>query len=277
MTTEIWYEEELLAPEELVAETSKMLQGLNLDDLVREKSLNVADLKGDKKGVLERFARDKAKGALRVHAPRARQVTPEEAGALSGQPGGLLAPGKLAQGPLFLVRLGMEFDVDPSGREAGWSYKQAWCRAHLFAPTGSAPPRLLDILPQRLYEGQPTTIQVKAGPSLKVEKVMEASLGSVAADLRLGQVTPVTLGFFGEAEQKPYWELQEKEKPIRGVYHFWLLLEQPPGCTRICLSTLGEGDLRTTLFTIPVGPKVRQWERRRSVCLEDILVSEQRR
>jgi hypothetical protein len=129
----------------------------------------------------------------------------------------------------------------------------------------------LDIFPQRLYEGQPTVVQVKAGPSLKVEKVAEASLGNVAADLHLGQVTPVTLGFFGEEERKPYWELQEKEKPIRGVYHFWLLVEQPPGCQDILLAMLGEGDLRTTLFTIPVGPKVRKWEKRKTIRLAEIL------
>lgn len=271
MTTDIWYEEELLAPAEIVAETSKRLQEMALEQLIQEKSLNVADLQGDKQGVLERFARDKAKGVLRVHRPRARQVTPDEAAQLSGQPGDLLSAGKLAQGALFLVRLGLEFDVDPIGQEAGWSYKQAWCRAHLFARSGEVQPRLLEIFPQRLYEGQPVTVQVKAEPSLKVEKVLEAGLGSITADLRLGQVTPVTLGFLGAGERNPYWQLQEKEKPIRGIYHFWLLLEEPPGCEAVGLVSLGEGDLRTTLFTIPVGPRVRQWEKRHFVYLRDIL------
>ncbi|HID52276.1 MAG TPA: hypothetical protein EYP41_09580 [Anaerolineae bacterium] len=271
MSEDIWYEEELLPPAQIATDTSKMLQGMKLDTLAQEKGLDIAALAQDKGGVLERFTREKAKENLRVHTPRARQLTPEEAGQLPGSPGGLLEPGKLAQGPLFLVRLGMELDVDPVGQEADWSYRQAWCRANLFAAKGEVQPRLLDIYPQRIYEGQPMTVQVKAEPTLKVEKTVEASLGSISTDLRLGQVTPVTLGFFGEEERKPYWELREEEKPIRGVYHFWFLVEQPPGCEDIHLAMLGEGDLRTTLFTIPVGPKVRKWEKRKDIRLVDIL------
>ncbi len=159
----------------------------------------------------------------------------------------------------------------PEGRKEGWSYQQAWCRAHLYAPTGTIQPRLLDIYPPRLYEGQPQVVQVQAEPAIKVESIAEASLGSISADLRLGQVTPVTLGFFGEEERKPYWELQEKEKPIRGAYHFWLLVEQPPGCAGIHLAMLGEGDLRMKRFTIPVGPTERRWGKRNAVNLADIL------
>lgn len=271
MNEEIWYEEELLPPEQLAADATKMLQGLDLETLAQATGLSKAALAQDKGGVLERFTRDKAKGRVTIFTPRARRVKPEEAGQLPGSPGGLLDPGKLAQGPLFLVRLGMELEVEREGRDAGWSYRRAWCRANLFTSTGDVQPRLLDIYPQRIYEGQPMMVQVKAEPSIKVEKVMEAGLGSISADLRLGQVTPVTLGFFGPEERKPYWELQEKEKQIRGAYHFWCLVERPPGCEAIRLAILGEGDLRTTLFTIPVGPKVRKWEKRKDVDLRDIL------
>ena len=48
------------------------------------------------------------------------------------------------------------------------------------------------------------TVQIKAEPALKVEKTVEASLSSISSDLRVGQVTPVTLGFFGEEGRKPY-------------------------------------------------------------------------
>jgi hypothetical protein len=34
---------------------------------------------------------------------------------------------------------------------------------------------------------------------------------------------------------------------------------------------LGEGDLQASLFTIPVGPKVREMQKRPSVLLADIL------
>ncbi len=271
MNTDIWYEEELLPPVALADNMAESLVTLDVETLAAEMGLEKAALAQDKGAAVARFTREKARGRLTVFTPRARPVTPEEAGDLSGGQGGLLTPGRLAQGPLFLVRLGLELDVEPEGRKAGWGYQEAWCRAHLYAPTGTVQPRLLDIYPQRLYEGQPTVVKVEAKPALKVEKVVEASLGSVSADLRLGQVTPVTLGFFGEEERKPYWELQEKEKPIRGVYHFWLLVEQPPGCPTIHLAMLGEGDLRMKRFTIPVGPTERRLEFRKAVNLADIL------
>lgn len=271
MNTEIWYEEELLPPAELAYNMAKSLQALDVETLAEEMGLDKTALMQNKGQTVERFAHEKARGRLTIFRPRARPVTAEEVGDLSGSQGGLLTPGKLAQGPLFLVRLGMELDIAPDGQKEGWGYRQAWCRAHLYSPSGTSQPRLLDIYPQRLYEGQPAVVKVEAKPALKVEKLLEASLGSVSTDLRLGQVTPVTLGFFGEEERKPYWELQEKEKPIRGVYHFWLLVEQPPGCTGIHLAMLGEGDLRMKRFTIPVGPTERRWHGRKAVNLADIL------
>ena len=51
------------------------------------------------------------------------------------------------------------------------------------------------------------------------------------------------------------------------AYHFWLIVERPPGCGEVRLKVLGEGDLRTRLFTIPVGPKERAWEQRPNVVL----------
>lgn len=245
MNADIWYEEELLPPAEMLTDITKSLPGEGL----------------------ERLTNDQVKGVVRIHTPRARPVTPEEVGELSGTQGGILNPGRLAQGALFLMRLGLEFDV----ADHSWSYTQAWCRANLFAFAGQIQPRLLDIYPQRLYEGQPKTVQVQAGPSLKAADKLEVSLGSINLDMHLGQVTPVTLGFLGEGERRPYWHLQERDKPIRGIYHFWLLVEQPAGCQDICMKMLGEGDLRTKRFTIPVGPKKRQWEEREMVRLNDIL------
>lgn len=272
MDTDIWYEEELLPPEAIAAETSKQLQGLDIETLAQETGLSKAALQQDKGRIVEEHIQDNVKGVLRIQRPRARRVTAAETGTLPGSPSDGMQPHSLAQGELFLVRLGMELDVAASGgKTAGWAYRQAWCRAYLFAQSGSVQPRLLDIFPQRLYEGQPTTVQLKAEPAIKIAAVGELGLGSIATDLKLGQVTPVTLGFFGDEERNPYWQLQEKEKPLRGVFHFWLLLEQPPGCGPIRLAMLGEGDLQTSLFTIPVGPKVREMQKRPSMLLVDML------
>lgn len=267
MDEAIWFEELLLPPEEVVGETAKALEGLSEQRLAEEKALDMAAFRAaeDKAAFLDRNIREKARGVLRAHRPRWRPLTPEEAARL---PTGLEgAPaGALARGDLYLVRLGMEFDVLPEGREAGWAYTAAWCRAYLFAPGSRVQPQVLALYPERLYEGKPTAVRVEVGLGLKAGPV-EATPGKLSADLHLGQVTPVTLGFFGEEERAPYWELRAKEKPILGVYHFWLVVERPPGCDKVRLTALGEGDLRTRLFTIPVGPKERAWSSRRSIVL----------
>ena len=172
----------------------------------------------------------------------------------------------MASGSLYLARLGVEFDLLPEGRRSRWSYTVAWCRAYLFAPGSAVQPRLLDIYPQRLYEGQPRTVKAEVGLGLKAGPV-EAEVSKVGTDLHVGQVTPVTVGFLGEGERSPYWELRPADKPILGVYHFWMIVEQPPGCGPIRLSALGEGNLQTRLFNIAVGPKERAWEKRESISL----------
>jgi hypothetical protein len=51
------------------------------------------------------------------------------------------------------------------------------------------------------------------------------------------------------------------------MYHFWLVVEQPPACDAVRLSALGEGNLQTRLFSIPVGPPNRLWGKRESIAL----------
>ena len=257
MSEEIWLEEVLVPPEGLVEEMAKGLASLDERHLAAEKSLDLAALRQakDKAAAIGRYIEERARGILRVHHPRHRPLTPEEAAHLP-----------MAQGNLYLVRLGMELDVLPPEREAGWAYTVAWCRAYLFSPETGVQPRVLDLYPQRLYEGGPTAVRVEAGLGLKAGPV-EAQIAQLGADLHVGQVTPVTLGFFGEEERAPYWELRARETPILGVYHFWMIVEQPPGCGPVRLAMMGEGNLQTRLFNIPVGPKERAWAHRPSIPL----------
>ncbi len=267
MDDEIWFEEELLPPPELVEEAAKGLADVEEQALAAELAMDVEALRGaaSKSAALERQVGQKAQGVLRVHRPRWRPLTAEEIAALPTGLGDLKA-GSLGQGRLYLVRLGIELDLLPEGRAAGWSYTAAWCRACLFAPGGETQPRLLDIYPQRLYEGSPATVRVEVGLGLKAGPV-EAEVGKVGTDLHVGQVTPVTVGFFGEEERMPYWELRAGDRAVLGIYHFWMIVEQPPGCSAVRLAVQGEGDLQTRFFNIPVGPKERAWGRRESVAL----------
>lgn len=267
----IWYEEDLLPPEASADDTITMLKQVDVTKLAQEKALNESTLAQEKAITIDLFARKKAKGILIVYEPRVRWVKQDEARQLPNSQGGLLESGKLAQGTLFLIRLGMELNVESEKHKLDWGYQKAWFRTSLYAPDSNVQPRVLDIYPQRIYAGGSQIVQVKAEPSLKITSMVEASLGSISTDLQVGLVTPVTLGFFGEEERKPYWELQEKEKPIRGAYHFWALVDQSTGCGDIYLEILGEGNLCTTLLTIPVGPTVREWRRRKRVNLMDLV------
>jgi hypothetical protein len=111
MSEEIWLEEVLVPPEGLVEEMAKGLASLDERHLAAEKSLDLAALRQakDKAAAIGRYIEERARGILRVHHPRHRPLTPEEAAHLP-----------MAQGNLYLVRLGMELDVLPrSGRQAG--------------------------------------------------------------------------------------------------------------------------------------------------------------
>lgn len=268
MTGKIWYEEVLLPPKELAEETVKGLVLCEAEGecvLRSEKALDFDALEAapDKAKFIGRFVEKNAQGILRVQEPRWRPLTHEE---VAGLPTGMgdIHAGNLAQGALYLVRLGMEFDVPPESKEAGWHYRDAWCRVHLFNPAGGVQPRVLDIFPKRIYEGSPTTVKVGVGLGLSAGP-LDAKVAEVTTDLHVGLVTPVTLGFFGEEERAPYWELRSKGFPILGSYDFWMIVERPAGCSQARLVVLGDGNLRSSLFTIPVGPEVRVPEKRKSI------------
>jgi len=257
MNEELWFEELLLPPPELAEEAAKSLERMPEARLAEEKALDLAALRaGDKAAYLRHFTQE-VRGILRAHRPRWRRLTPEEAARFS-----------IPQGDLYLVRLGMELDVPPAEREAGWSYEAAWWRTYLFNPRGEVQPRALAVYPERLYEGEPTMVRVQVGLGLKAGP-LEATLGELSGDLHLGQVTPVTVGFLGEEQQAPYWELRAREKPILGIYHFWLVVERPPGCAEVRLAAQGEGNLRARHFILPVGPRERAWSERVSIALTD--------
>ncbi|MBC7233908.1 MAG: hypothetical protein H5T68_11790 [Chloroflexi bacterium] len=263
MGEKIWFEEELLPPQELADEVVKGLlredRGEIEKSLRAEKALDFAALEAarDKAAFLDRFVKEKAKGILRVYEPRWRPLTAEEKAGLPVRVGDVYPSPEW-----YLVRIGVEFDVLPESREAGWYYESAWCRTSVFNPSGGVQPRVVDIFPQRIYSGFRDMVKVAIGPGITAGRV-EAKLGEVGMDLHVGQVTPVTLGFFGEGERAPYWELRSKDFPILGAYHFWMVVEKPLECQQVHIIVWGEGNLRSQLFVLPVGPKVRVPEQRK--------------
>lgn len=269
MSNEVWFEEDLVPPSRLAADAAKGLVSMNAETLAEELGIDVGRVKAaeNRAQAMESEIRRSVRGVLRMHIPRWRPLSADEAGQI---PSGLgdIGVGSLAPGKLYLVRLGMELDVPPERRTPRWGYSAAWCRAYLFAPESAIQPRVVWVYPQRLYEGEPRTVKIETGLGIDASPV-RLDLLKIGTDLQVGQVTPVTLGFHGDEERSPYWELRAKDSPLLGLYHFWMIVEQPAGCGAVRIACLGEGDLRTRVLTIPVGPKERTWENRPSVVLAD--------
>lgn len=231
---ECWLEEELMPTEATVAKVVNTM-----------------------KGATERQVRAAAKGIMRVDQPRWRRLTESKQSLRTDRPG-----------TLYLVRLGFQFDFVEAKADSRLGFVYARCWAYLWPSNSGAPvPTVYDLWPKNLYEGEPRVIQLEFEPSLRVEKAVEASAGRISTKIEIGQVAPVVVGWPGEEERAPHWELRPRTKPLLGVRHFWLVVERPPDCTGIRFAVLAEGDIETRFGPIAVGPKERVWEARPSIVI----------
>lgn len=142
------------------------------------------------------------------------------------------------------VRFAIEFDVDKHFRDKGFEFNYGKFKC-LLAPAknGEPFPRAYEVFPKTLTEGQPRKVTLKIGPKLKTE-IVEASLGELSTDITIGTVEPDLMGFTGDNERFPYWELSPKTKMLIGAYHLWLILELPQGCSGAMLYGEVEGTLQ---------------------------------
>jgi hypothetical protein len=234
---EAWFEDELVPAEETVRQTVKSsrqgpaLGGSQADEQIRQS----------------------ARGVVRVDRPRWGQLSAEDRPLQSGAPA-----------RFFVVRLGFQFEVLEDARNQGARFISARCSAFLWPRTvGQAQPTVYDVFPRDLYEGKPQTFKVKLGPKVSVGESVEASLGEVSTDFTIGTVEPSVVGWPGEDERAPYWDLHPKSKSLLGVRHLWLVIEAPPGCDGVRLAAQAEGVVQTHLFgMIPVGPQTTEWGKR---------------
>mgnify|MGYP003617216391 CR=1 FL=1 len=258
MDEELWFEEEIGPAEGMVETLAKRLDpaALPADEAAELRPLLDA-LEGLTKGQRAAAVRERYRGIIRVFRPGVLRLA---AGAPAPPaPGGDALP--YARGAAWLVRLSVEFDLPAELKEAQYRYKKVYCRATLSADDDRCRPAVLEVYPDRLYQGEPQTVKVEFKPTLKAGP-FEGSAVSFATDVRVGVVAPATVGFLGDGQLAPYWEMTEKEQAILGRYHFWFVLDVPPGCdlNAVSLGVLAEGDLRFHIGPIPMGPKVRQRE-----------------
>lgn len=246
MDEELWFEEEIFPADTtvgIVAKGIKSLDAQQLAEVIGQSELEHLT-KGQRDTYAERFAAG-LKAAVLAYEPLARRVVPGEA-ALPGA--------EFARGALYQIRLGMQYELPEAYLQAGCRFRKIWCRAYLGSHCPSAP-RVLDMAPDHVYEGERRTVRVEAKPALKWNDV-EASLGSVATDIQIGVISPATVAF---ELPDPHWEMTERQREIRGRYHFWLLLDMPEDCdpAGVWLTVLGEGDVYAPKVVAPLGPKQR--------------------
>jgi hypothetical protein len=236
MDEDIWFEEDLVPTEQTIEQLTKDLKG---PEITRAES-EVDDLRP----------------RVRVHTPRWQRLADTSRLLTSGVPVAF-----------YQVRLGFEVEVSKTAREAGVRFEYAQCLARLWAAaTSHIQPSVYDLYPAYLDEGKAREISVEFGPEIKIGDV-GGSLGRISTDVRVGQVEPVVVGWKGEGEREPHWELRPQSKTLLGVRHLWLLIQVPEECQGARLAVWVEGDVKMHRGILPVGPKLRVWDERKMVLI----------
>ncbi len=269
------YEEEIVPSEEMLEATINGVKGLDpgawaaLGEETEGLGALLGDLaaasKGERNEAVAVAIRERLKGIIRLHEPRALPLAPGTTGA-----GADALP--YAHGQAYLVKLGAEFDLPPRLKEAHYRYRKVYYRAWLTAGGEDCRPTVLRVYPDRLIRGGPQTVKVELSPSLKWGGV-EGSLGSISTDVQVGVVCPATMGFLGDEQRAPYWEMTEKDEAILGPFDFWFVVDVPRGCdpATIRLALLGEGNLKFNMGPLPMGPRRRVLAERPEITLAQML------
>jgi hypothetical protein len=275
MSEEIWFEETLGIPYTLNSEVVKSIEPFSLEELASTLGITQLEDRKDRLSVEIATTLEKhLQGSIRFHTPRWRPLNERETANLTtdvntppASNAKLPITESLGQPPFVLVRLGIEFarPLIPLNWGRQWQFIAAWHRIFLWS-NGQAHPRVLALYPERLHEGTPHAIKLEIEPTLKVEPV-EFSLGKLSTDIAIGQVASVIVGYHGQDESNPYWELRPGPTPIEGIYNFWLILEIPPAVP-INLVPLVDADLQVHMWKVPVGPTERRRELRPKIVLQ---------
>lgn len=196
-----------------------------------------------------------ARGSVRTHRPDLKRLTD-----LS----------KIISVPntqYFCVRLGFEFELNTESRKMGGHYSFVRFSAILRGvEKAETDPRVYDLYPRDLYEGEPRMVKVEFGPEITVNDV-GVSLGSVSSDIQVGTISPAVVAYKGRGEREPRWELTPRQKELIGMRNAWLVVEVPNACKGARLSVRVEGEIETKWGPISVSPKERVWENRPSILL----------
>ena len=234
--TNIWFEEELTPTVQTVEQLTSHVKGPEQEHSVT--------------------ALNETRARVRLHTPRWERLTDMQK---------LLTSGTTAV--FYQVRLGFEVEVSKAAHKAGAQFEYVQYSARMWAAASSRlQPSVYDLYPAYLDEGKAREISVEFGPEIKVGDV-GGSLGKISTDVRIGQVEPIIVGWKGDGEREPHWELRPQSKTLLGVRHLWMLIQVPEECQGARLAVQVEGDVQTHWGILPVGPKQRVWDQRKTVLI----------
>jgi len=238
MSNEIWYEEDLTPTETTVLALAK----------ATTRSIESVQAQVD----------TEARGKVSINTPDWERVKDTS---------NLLTSNRAAD--FYRVRLGFQFELAQTAREAHAQFVYALCAAELrSAAHSSEQPRVYELYPRDYYdETKPPTATFELGPEVSVDNVGGASLGKISGEVRLGQLEPVVVGYPGKQEREPRWELRPQTKTLIGVRYLWLWLQVPHACQGARLAVRAEGDIQSRLGRVAIGPKERAWDKRPSILI----------
>jgi len=154
----------------------------------------------------------------------------------------------------------LRFQFAPINKSA--KFLSAKCECYITGdPRVSDQPCVFDLYPKEMVDGEARNIRLKFEPKIGIFN-LEASFGEFNTDIDVGQIVPVVIGYPGNNDRFPYWELRSGKYPIQGTRDFWLVLEQPQQCKAIQVRIRVEGVVQSFWGPIPLSPKNYLWENR---------------
>jgi hypothetical protein len=198
-------------------------------------------------GGFEREGTPKSVGAfVRIHEPRVKILSsPDRSSIDFAKPDHHYA----------LVKLGCELDPGNEVRKLKAGFSAAKVSIPVWGD-GKAYTKVFSLFPMNLSEGKPQAVKLKLEPTIGIASLVQVGLGSLETDILIGQVAPSIVGFKGEHEMRPYWNLQHhSQAPIYGMRDFWLLLEAPRISSYCFISCFIATTLQTAAGPVYLGPR----------------------
>ena len=244
MTDTVWYEEELTVQADVAERTAK--------SMAEQKGVSVAQIREE--------VQQKARGIVRIQTPRWGLLDPTKAKVL---PSG-------SESRYYLVRLGFEFDIPKESQPYGVRWVYAHCEAQLrSAHVSEPPPRVYKVIPDNLTKGEPQQMTVKlGGPQVELTNLGKVTVGEVSTEFTVGTVQPDVVGFAGQDERAPYWEMTPNREALRGTRHLWLIAEVPEGASGFRLRAAANGEVKLHLGVFPVGQAQPTWDHLPSLLIQ---------